>query len=118
MLTLIQTKDDGNIVSIFTPLSWDIQSSTKCDKESFMFNLNKNTKYKKVNDKTSIYCTEEHGPWTYSFGFRKENKMKKLKHCGLNIDYAYEKGSNILPNNSHKDAYFDINEVEVYKIII
>ena len=116
-LTLIQTKD-GNIVGIFTPLSWDIQSTTKSDKESFMFNLNKNTKYKKVNDRISIFCTEEHGPWTYSFGFRKENKMKKLRHCGLNIDIAYEKGSHILPNNSYNDAYFNLNEVEVYKIII
>ena len=83
-----------------------------------MFNLNKNEKYKRDNDNISIYCTKDHGPWTYAFGFRKENKMKKIQHGGKGINIGYKNGSNILANNSSKIVYFDITEVEVYKIII
>ena len=83
-----------------------------------MFNLNKNEKYKKIDEKkASIFCTEDYGPWTYSFGFYKENSMKKIKHWGLGINKAYEKGCNILLNNTKELKIFDVKEVEVYKII-
>ena len=39
--------EDGNKGGIFTTLSWDKTSREKIDSESFMFNLNKNEKYKK-----------------------------------------------------------------------
>ena len=116
-LTLFKT-NDGNIAGLFTPLSWDTQSDAKKDAESFMFNLNKNEKYKKTNNDTSIFCREDLGPWSYSFGFTREGKMKKVQHGGSNINNAYKKGSNILNNNSSRTAYFDVIEVEVYKIII
>ena len=112
-LTIFQVKD-GNMGGIFTPLSWDIQSWTKNDKESFMFNLNKNEQYKRANDNISIYCTKDHGSWTYAFGFRKENKMKKVQYNGIRINAGYENGS----SNSSRTLYFDITEVEAYKIII
>ena len=116
-LTLFYTQD-GNKGGIYTPLTWDTKSETKKDKETFMFNLNKNEKYKKIDEKkTSIFCTKDYGPWTYSFGFYKDNSMKKIKHMGFNINNAYEKGSNILLNNSNETKYFNIIEVEVYKII-
>ena len=47
-LTLIKV-DDDNICGIYTPLSWDSETKWKRDMESFMFNLNKNQKYKKKN---------------------------------------------------------------------
>jgi len=77
-LTLFQI-EDGNKGGIYTPLSWDIKSNTKKDKETFMFNLNRNEKYKKIDDeRASIFCTKDYGPWTYSFGFYKDNSMKKI----------------------------------------
>jgi len=116
-LTLFQI-DDGNKGGIYTPLSWDIKSSSKKDKETFMFNLNKNEKYNKINNNVvSILCLKEYGPWTYNFGFYKSNSMKKIEHNGLYINDAYEKGSNILLNNSNQTKIFDVNEVEVYKIL-
>ena len=75
-------------------------------------------KYKRANDNISIYCTKDHGPWTYAFGFRKENKMKKVQHNRIRINTGYENGSNILTNNSYSTLNFDITEVEVYKIKI
>ena len=44
--------------------------------------------------------------------------MKKIKHNGLFISNAYEKGQNILQNNSILEKIFDVAEVEIYKIII
>ena len=86
--------------------------------ETFIFNLNKNQKYKKINKTTqSITCMEDCGPWVYDFGFYGE-KMAKINHYGLGINNAFENGSNILPNNSYLRKYFNIKEVEVFKIII
>ena len=43
--------------------------------------------------------------------------MKKIEHGGNNINNAYDKGADILPNKSDNSKYFDIIEVEIYKII-
>ena len=115
--TLILFQVEEDIAGIYTPLSWDIKSDTKSDIESFMFNLNKNEKYLKVNKNTSIFCKETYGPWTFSFGFYKTYQMKKIQHGGNNINEGYDGGSRILPNNSQSTKLFDVQEVEVYKII-
>ena len=54
--------------------------------------------------------------WTASFGFDKT--MKKIEHRGIIVNTAYERGAEILPNNTEKTVYFDTNEVEIYKISI
>ena len=46
-LTLFETKE-GYKGGIYTPLSWDSNSDWKKDMETFIFNLNKNQKYKKL----------------------------------------------------------------------
>jgi hypothetical protein len=114
-LTLFCTSD-GNVGGIFTPISWDTTSRAKCDTETFMFNLNKTEKYNHIGNKTSIWCLDYFGPWTVCFGFI--NTMKKIEHTGINVNIAYERGAEILPNNTEKIVYFDINEVEIYKISI
>ena len=117
-LTLFYTNDE-NKGGIYTPLSWDTNTSGfKNDIESFMFNLNKNQKYKKLKKENSIWCGNDFGPWSYAFGFQSANQMKKIEHRGSCIDEYYEKGSQILSNNTNNYTYFNIIEVEVYKIII
>ena len=86
--------------------------------ETFIFNLNKNQKYQKLINDDSIYCDVSFGPWTYCFGFNGNNQMRKIKHQGLGINSHYKKGAEILPNDSKNDKYFEIKEVEVYKIMI
>ena len=81
-----------------------------------MFNLNKKEKYGNISNKTSICCMEKFGPWTCYFGFI--DTMKKIEHRGISIDNSYERGSEILPNNSNGKRYFDALEVEIYKISI
>ena len=46
---------DGNNVGLYTSLDWDTSSLWKSDLNSFIFNLNKNTIYKKKSN-LSIYC--------------------------------------------------------------
>ena len=107
---------DGNIGGIYTPLSWDTESKTKYNQETFMFNINKKEKYNNINNDKSIWCLDHFGPWTVNFGF--DNTMKKIEHRGNVISESYEKGSEILPNNSNKTKFFDVNEVEVYELLI
>jgi hypothetical protein len=116
-LTLFET-DDGNIGGLYTPLSWDNNSTWKHDMESFMFNLNKNKKYKKLKNDRSIYSHESYGPWSYSFGFYVRDQMNKIEHEGKSIDSFYENGSEILLNNTTTSKFFNVLEVEVFKINI
>ena len=64
-LTLFQI-EDGNKCGIYTALFWDNNSSWKNGMEAFIFNLNKNEKYKKTKNAHSILCDNNHGPWTHS----------------------------------------------------
>ena len=83
-LTLFHV-NDGNKVGIYTPLSWDSNSEWKMDMDTFIFNLNKNQKYKKLQPEHSIYCFNSFGPLTSNFGCE-NNSMKSLNHWGNNIN--------------------------------
>ena len=73
--------NDGNIVGIYSDLSWDspIQRYDKNDMDTFIFNLNKNQKCKKLTEKNSVFCSSAYGPWTACFGCRNSNKFYCLK---------------------------------------
>ena len=115
-LTLFLVKD-GNIVGIYTPLSWDTTSNWKNDMETFIFNLNKNQKYKKLKADYSAYCGSLYGPWTAEFGCHSTNSMKSIKRWNNLINEYYDKGSEILPSINKEKAY-NLLETEVYRIII
>ena len=106
---------DGNIVGIYTPSSWDSVSSWKNDKNTFIFNLTKNQKCKKVNISRSIFCGFLCGPLAVGFG--SDKSMKTIIHYGDDINEYFDNGSEILPSNNQKKEY-DLIETEVYKIII
>ena len=113
-LTLFHV-NDGNIVGIYTPLSWDSKSGWKNDNDTFIFNLNKEKKYKKIKSDYSAYCNNTHGPYTVCFGCD-NTKKKSIRHY-YNINSYYTNGSDILPSNNQQ-KYYDLLETEVYKIII
>ena len=106
--------NDGNKVGIYTPLSWDTTSEEKSDMDTFIFNLNKNQKYKKLKSDKSIFCNSAYGPDTARIGC--EISMKQLG-IWAGINEFYYNGLEILPNNN-KEKIFDLLEAEVYKIII
>ena len=112
-LTLFHS-NDGNIIGIYTPLSLDSSSSSywKIDMDSFIFNLNKNQKYKKLKNDYSIWCYNRDGPYTIYLGCNSVNSMKSIRHWSKEI-----KGSEILPSNNQVKEY-ELIESKVYKIII
>ena len=114
-LTLFHVKD-GNIVGIYTPLSWDSNSNWKNDNDTFIFNLNKEKKYKKIISDHSAYCNSTYGPYTYAFGCYSSAK-KSILHNPAAINSYYNNGSDILPSNNQA-KFYDLLETEVYKIII
>ena len=115
-LTLFHV-NDGNKVGIYTPLSWDSMSGWKNDNDTFIFNLNKEQKYKKINSNYSAYCNSTYGPYTAQFGCHSSAK-KSIVHYASAINSYYENGSDILPSNNQHIKYYDLLETEVYKIII
>ena len=115
-LTLFHV-NDGNIIGIYTPLDLDSNSLWKNDMDTFIFNLNKNQKYKKLKEDCSIYCMFSYGPYTAGFGCDHNNSMKSIIHLGNDINKHYDKGSEILPCNNQEKVY-DLIETEVYKILI
>ena len=114
-LTLFHV-NDGNKVGIYTPLSWESSEKGfyKKDKETFIFNLNKNKKYEKKGE-DSIYCDSSSGPNTPCFGT--DNTMKSISIFSK-IDSCYPGASDILPGKCETEDFYDLLEAEVYKIII
>ena len=110
-LTLFHIKD-GNKVGIYTPLILDNKSSWKNDMNTFIFNLNKNQKFKKLRNDGSLYCNSNYGIYTADFG---NESIKAIKLYGNGINSYYENGLDILPNNRETKSY-DLEEMEVYKI--
>ena len=113
-LTLFHV-DDGNKVGIYTPLILDSKSGWKNDMNTFIFNLNKNKKYKKLTNDYSLYCYNNYGLFTADFGNHSSGTMKKIKHFGNFINDYYENGKDILPSND-KEKVYDLKEMEVFKI--
>jgi len=115
-LTLFHVNDE-NIVGIYTPLSWDSSflGYWKKDMDTFIFNLNKNQKYKKLKNECSIKCDSSNGPCTADFGA--DFSMKSISHYANYINKYFDKGSDILPSNNQKKEY-DLIEAEIYQIIL
>ena len=114
-LTLYHIKD-GNKVGIYAPLILDSQSSWKNDMNTFIFNLNKNQKYKKLTNNYSLYCNSNYGIYTNYLGNYSLNwTMKIITHFGNDINSYYENSLDILPNEGQTKTY-DLEEMEVYKI--
>ena len=84
---------------------------------TFIFNLNKNQKCKKLKSQDSIYCDYLDGPYTSYFGCSQKNSMKSIRYRNKIINSYYDNASNILPN-AEKDKNYYLSETEVYKIII
>ena len=116
--TLVLYKsNEGFIIGGYTPLNWDNHSGWKNDKDSFLFSLTKSKVYKKKNSKTSsIYCDKGVGPWFAYIGCRDSGKKNMSQGNFLFNDDCFENLTEIIPNEG-KEKFFDLEEVEVYKII-
>ena len=132
-LTLFHIKDDNNKVGIYTNLPWDCNSGWKKGSGTFLFNLNKNTKYKIRGNKESIGCLDNYGPYAKCFGC--EKSMNQIILYYKSINSYFENGNEILQyqnqNNNdfnyynnpyynnpvpNKNETYDLKEVEVFEI--
>ena len=106
---------EGFIFGRYTPLDWDKKSYYKEDKDTFLFSLTKNKKFKKLSN-DSIYCSKDTGPFFPFIGFRDIGKrnMSQGDYQYSNSNY-FENYNDIIPNEK-KNRSFDVEEVEVYKI--
>ena len=113
-ITLIKSTE-GFIIGGYTPLDWDNYSSSKKDKDTFLFSLSNNSVFKKKKSDCSIICSKESGPFFCCFGFYDSGK-KNMNQGYFTVNCGnYENHNKIIPNNS-ETRYFDVEEVEIYKI--
>ena len=80
--------------------------------ETFIFNLNKNKKYKKLSKYYFIFCRIFYGPYIADFGCSEVKSMRSIKHEANDINNYYDKGSEILPSNNLEKLY-ELIESEV-----
>ena len=108
--------DNGSKVGIYTPLILDKKSGWKDDMDTFIFNLNKNKKYKKSRKDCSLNCDKDLGMYTGFFGnYYSCKTMEKIIHYSNDINKDFENGSEILPSDG-QDKIYNLLEVEVFQI--
>ena len=116
-IILIQSKEIF-IIGGYTPLNWDNNSGWKEDNKTFLFSLTNNKIFTKIKKTGSIYCSEDCGPWFAFIGFYDVNNMSQAKfyYKSNNDDIFFKDFNDIIPNE-RKHKVFDVEEVEVYKIL-
>jgi len=115
-LILIKSSE-GFIIGGYTPLDWDSESSWKNDNETFLFSLTNKKVYKKTKiNSCSIYCGDNVGPWFPFIGFRTTGNENMTQGEFLYHNDIYFENFNEIIHNNKKDRFFNVEEVEVYKI--
>jgi len=118
-ITLIKSSE-GFVIGGYTPLDWNNHSGWKTDNETFLFSITNKKIFKKgKKDTNSIYCGEDVGPWFPFIGPRDSGKKDMTQgeflYKNKVSEQYFENINEIIPHNN-KDRFFNIDEVEVYKI--
>ena len=115
--TLVLIKGtEGFIIGGYTPSDWDNHSCWKKDDETFLFSLAKSKIFPKNKErKDSIFCGTNQGPWFPYVGFRETGKKNMTQGEFLYSGDYFKEYHEIIPNEK-KNRFFDVEEVEVYKI--
>ena len=115
-LTLIDLRD-GNKIGFYVSDSFDSYSGWKNDDNSFIFNLNQNKKYKKINPQHSaICCKSDSGPSVNGLGCNDDISLYYIYHSRDFIDKCYENGSKILPSKKSEEEY-EVLEMEIFQVL-
>ena len=75
----------------------------KGDMDTFIFNLNKNYKYKKLTYADSIYCNSSYGPYIDHFGCWRSS-MKSVSNWANRMS-KYDNCSNFLSGSSQEKIF-------------
>ena len=90
------------------------------DDKSFLFSLTKEKIFPSKNNRGSIRGSKENGPWFAYIGFinRGRNNLTQGKFYYKSKDKErYDNYNDIIPNDKIV-VYFNVKEVEVYKIFV
>ena len=119
-LVLIQT-EMGLIIGGYTTKNWNTLEKWYKDDKSFLFSLTKAKIFpiKKFSD--SIRGSKELGPWFAYMGFRdlgRKDLTQGCFHYKKSGDESFENYNEIIPNGNIDTfvTFFDVREVEIYKI--
>ena len=116
-ITLIDIKN-GDKIGFYFFESFDSISKWKKDDKSFIFNLNQNKMYKKINPQKSAFCCiPNSGPSANGLGCNIDVKLNHIFHSYEYIDKCYENGSKILPSKKDEQEY-EVLEMEIFQLLI
>ena len=117
-LVLIQTLNNL-IIGGYTSKDWDTSEKWYKDDKSFLFSLTKGRIFPIKKNCVAIYGRKDLGPWFAYIGLgdteRKNLTQGKFYYKENENDQCFENYNEIIPNDK-KDTYFDVKEVEIYKI--
>ena len=115
-LTLIQT-DNNLIIGGYTTKNWNTSGNWYKDDKSFLFSLTKGRIFPIKKNFDAILGSKSSGPWFAYIGFRdmgRNDLTQGIFYYRID-DESYENYNELIPN-SKKYTYFDVKEVEIYKI--
>jgi len=116
-LVLIQTFNNL-IIGGYTTKDWVTSENWYEDDKSFLFSLTNGKIFPNKKNCAAIRGSKVLGPWFAYIGLgeteRKNLTQGKFYYKKIE-NQCFENYSEIIPNNK-KDTYFDVKEVEVYKI--
>ena len=84
------------------------------DMNTFLFNLNQNKKYEKINNEDSIDCSKRLGPYAQGLGCN--YGMISITHYSQAINHYFKNSIDILPSKGIYEVHYDLLELEVFKI--
>ena len=118
-LTLVKTTKN-KIFGGFTSLNWSTEGGFLKDLSNltFIFSLNLKKKYNMINKNSyAIYCSKECGPsfGNVDFGLR-ENMETGDTYANLKSNFLSDNNLELTGGKGKKDI-FEIDELEVYKVI-
>ena len=98
----------------YTELEWDKQSGQKKDKSTFIFSFNHREKYTQRKNNPCIYCSISEGP-RFGCGYPEIYLYSSLNR-GQSWDYS--ENTFVLGRKlTNGEEFWDVKELEVYKII-
>ena len=116
-LTLIETKNKFKFGG-YTECAWSSNNEEKVDKNSFLFSLNNNKKYLKKNqEKSSIYCNSDYGPFFGSFGNNDIVVNGNIKKGSVKKNGSFLDEEVFKEINGGKSSFL-IKNLKVFKIIL
>ena len=95
----------------YTELQWDISNKLKKDKSTFIFSFNKKQKYIAIKDSDSIYCSNSEGP-RFGSSIYPEIYIPNSLNKGESYNETFLSSREL----TNGEQYWDIKELEVYKI--